>query len=80
MTKELLQVVYDNDLLWYLLRGVNDSLSDGLDANPPTKKKAEEILTLLPEIHMDETTRAKMETYLHGIIHCVIIDAETLLA
>jgi hypothetical protein len=51
-----------------------------LDANPPTKKKAEEILTLLPEIHMDETTRAKMGTYLHGIIHCVTIDAETLLA
>ena len=80
MTKELLQVVYDNDLLWYLLRGVNDSLSDSLDANPPAKKKAEEILSLLPEIHMDETTRAKMETYLHGIIHCVTIDAETLLA
>ena len=80
MTKEFLQVVYDNDLLWYLLRGVNDSLSDSLDANPPAKKKAEEILTLLPEIHMDVTHRAKMETYLHDIIHCETIEAETLLA
>ena len=79
MTKELLQVVYDNGLLWYLLRGVNDSLSDSVD-DISAKKTAEEILSLLPEIHMDVTTRAKMETYLHGIIHCVTIDAETLLA
>lgn len=79
MTKELLQVVYDNGLLWYLLRGVNDSLSDSVD-DTSAKKTSEEILSLLPEIHMDETTRAKMETYLHDIIHCVTIDAETLLA
>ena len=79
MTKELLQVVYDNGLLWYLLRGVNDCLSDSVD-DTSAKKIAEEILTLLPEIHMDETTRARMGTYLHGIIHCVTIDAETLLS
>ena len=79
MTNKLLQTVYDNGLLWYLLRGVNDSLSNSAD-DTSAKRMAEEILTLLPEIHMDETTRAKMETYLHGIIHCVTIDAETLLA
>ena len=79
MTNKLLQTVYDNGLLWYLLRGVNDSLSNSVD-DTSAKRTAEEILTLLPEIHMDETTRAKMETYLHGIIHCVTIDAETLLA
>ena len=79
MTKELLQVVYNNGLLWYLLRGVNDCLSDSVDEKKK-KKTAEEILTLLPEIHMDETTRAKMETYLHDIIHCETIDAEMLLA
>lgn len=79
MRKELLQVVYNNGLLWYLLRGVNDCLSDSVD-DTSAKKTAEEILSLLPEIHMDETTRAKMETYLHDIIHCETIDAETLLA
>ena len=79
MTKELLQVVYNNGLLWYLLRGVNDCLSDSVD-DTSAKKTEEEILSLLPEIHMDETTRAKMETYLHDIIHCETIDAEMLLA
>ena len=78
MTKELLQVVYDNGLLWYLLRGVNDRLSDSVD-DTSAKRTAEDILIFLPEIHMDETTRAKMEVYLYDIIHCVTFDAETLL-
>ena len=31
------------------------------------------------EFHMDEATRASMETYLHNMIHCVTIDAEILI-
>ena len=47
---------------------------------PLPKKTAEEILSLLPEIQMDEAARASIETYLHGIIHYVTIDAEILLS
>ena len=79
MTNKLLQTVYDNGLLWYLLRGVNDCLSDSVD-DTSAKKTAEEILSLLPEIQMDEAARASIETYLHGIIHYVTIDAEILMS
>lgn len=79
MTKEFLQTIYDNGLLWYLVRGVSDGLPDTFNENSTEKSTAEEILTLLPAINMDETTRAEMSIYLDGIIHCITIDAENFL-
>lgn len=79
MTKEFLQTVYDNGLLWYLVRGVDDGVSNSLSDDSSAKCTAKKILATLPEINMDETTRAKMSIYLDGIIHCITIDAENFL-
>ena len=78
ITIELLQAVYNSGLLWYVLHGVNDGLSDSLD-NTPAKQTAAEILALLPEINMDESERKNTEEYLDCIIKCITIDAEALL-
>lgn len=78
ITIELLQAVYNSGLLWYVLHGVNDGLSDSLD-NTPAKQTAAEILALLPEINMDESERKETEEYLYCITNCVTIDAEALL-
>ena len=78
ITIELLQAVYNSGLLWYVLHGVNDGLSDSLD-NTPAKQTAAEILALLPEINMDESERKNTEEYLDCIINCITIDAEALL-
>ena len=40
MTRELIQAVHDNGLLWYLLRGVSDGLSDSLDQPTRTQMTA----------------------------------------
>ncbi len=78
ITIEILHAVYNNGLLGYVLRGVNDGLSDSLD-NTPAKQTTVEILTLLPEINMDESNRKETEEYLYCIINCVTINAESLL-
>lgn len=78
ITIEILQAVYNSGLLWYVLHGVNDGLSDSLD-NTPAKQTAAEILALLPEINMDESNRKETEEHLYCIINCVTINAESLL-
>lgn len=40
MTRELIQAIYDNGLLWNLLRGVSDGLSDSLDQPTRTQMTA----------------------------------------
>lgn len=40
MTRELIQAIYDNGLLWNLLRGVSDGLSDNLDQPTRTQMTA----------------------------------------
>ena len=45
MRKELLQVVYNNGLLWYLLRGVNDCLSDSVDDTSAKKNSRRDSIS-----------------------------------
>ena len=78
MTRELIQAVHDNGLLWYLLRGVSDGLSDSLD-DTAAKQTAEDILALLPSVSMDQSTRARMTAYLLDVVRFVTIDAESIL-
>ena len=78
MTRELIQAVHDNGLLWYLLRGVSDGLSDSLD-DTAAKQTAEDILALLPSVSMDQSTRVRMTAYLHDIVRCITVDAESIL-
>ena len=78
MTRELIQAVHDNGLLWYLLRGVSDGLSDSLD-DTAAKQTAEDIIALLPTVSMDQSTRARMTAYLQDVVRCITVDAESLL-
>lgn len=78
MTRELIQAVHDNGLLWYLLRGVSDGLSDSLD-DTAAKQTAEDILALLPSVSMDQPTRTQMTAYLHDVVRFVTVDAESIL-
>lgn len=69
ITKELVQKLYDSELLWYFMAGLRSGeFVVTYDEDEAAIQVARDILQVLPEIKMDDETRKKVKSFLENTI------------
>ena len=69
ITKDLVQKLYDSELLWYFIAGLrHGDFVITYDEEEVSVQIARDILGVLPEINMDDETRANVKSFLENEI------------